>query len=307
MSGPGHVLFRIAYARYSELRDDVAQQMARGGLLVKVHDASNLTLDTPVQLELVLPDGTSLHGDVKVLQVLTGFGVAVSINPELVEGSRRAASGTDAPGSGPARHERLDVTAPWPRGTRPSTPAPAGMMQRLPRATQGTQPPVAPEPARPVMHDAPGRHDAPGLHDGAGLHDALSEPRTAPRSDGPTRLEKVQLALHGNRDERNAILRDRDRTLHPFVLKNPQLDADDVLAIAKNAQMTADLLGLIGDRKEWVQRPAIALALARNPKTPPQLAVRALDHVPAEALRQLAKGPGAPPHVSQAARKKLLG
>ena len=48
-------------------------------------------------------------------------------------------------------------------------------------------------------------------------------------------------------------------------------------------------------------------ALARNPKTPPDLAVRALDHVPIEALRQMAKGVGVLPHVSQAARKKVLG
>jgi hypothetical protein len=114
------------------------------------------------------------------------------------------------------------------------------------------------------------------------------------------------MALHGTRDERNAILRDRDRTLHAFVLKNPQLDADDVLTIAKNAQMAPDLLKQIGERKDWFQRPAIALALARNPKTPPEVAVRALDHVSLEGLRQMAKG-GVAPHVTQAARRKLLG
>jgi hypothetical protein len=120
-------------------------------------------------------------------------------------------------------------------------------------------------------------------------------------------MEKVQKALHGTRDERNAILRDRDRTLHAFVLKNPALEADDVVAIARNPQLAADLLQQVGDRKEWLQRPAVALALARNPKTPPELAVRALDHVPLEALRQLAKGAGALPHIQTAARKKLLG
>jgi hypothetical protein len=69
----------------------------------------------------------------------------------------------------------------------------------------------------------------------------------------------------------------------------------------------ADLLQQIGDRKEWVHRPAVALALARDPRTPPELAVRALDHVPVEAVRQLAKGAGTLPHVQAAARKKLLG
>lgn len=118
--------------------------------------------------------------------------------------------------------------------------------------------------------------------------------------------EKIQLALHGNRDQRNAILRDTNRTLHGFVLRNPQLDAEDVLAIAKNAQMSPQVLEQIAGRKEWLARPQIALALARNPKTPAEVAIRALDHISVDALRQLAKGTGALPHVVQAARKKVL-
>jgi hypothetical protein len=253
VSGSRSVVLRVTYGRYGELREDVAQQMARGGLLVKVDDASDLLFDSPVQLELVLPDGTSLHGDTNVLQVLAGFGVAVSIGAALVEQAHRAAAGIDGPGGDAARHERIGPDGP---------PAPS----------------LPPPPVEPAT----------------------------PRIDGPSRAEKIQKALHGTRDERNAILRDRDRTLHAFVLKNPQLNADDVLAIAKNAQMTPDLLKQIGERKDWFQRPAIALALARNPKTPPEVSVRALEHIPLDAVRQLAKGTGVLPHVSQAARKKLL-
>lgn len=248
-------MFRVTYARRGELRDDLGQQMARGGLLIKIDDADDLTLDTPVLLTLVLPDGTALAHPTKVLQVLAGFGVAVSVPADLVDQVRRAADGPDAPGAGPAHHERVDPDA-----------APAA-------------PPV---PSRPA-------------------------PSAPPRTEAPSRSAKIQQALHGTRDERNAILRDRDRTLHAFVLKNPQLDADDVVAIAKNAQVAPELLKQIGERKDWFQRPAIALALARNPRTPPALAVRALDHVALEALRQIAKGTGTLPHVTQAARKKLLG
>jgi hypothetical protein len=247
----GTVAFRVTYVHYRELRDDLTQQMARGGLLVKVRDAPALALDAPVALELVLPDGTTLHGPGRVIQLFAGLGVAVSVEPLLVE---RASQYTDRPevaATGSARHEWLERAV----------------------AHRGA-------PTRP--------------------------PPTAAPPSPPTRNEKIQKALHGTRDERNAILRDRDRTLHPFVLKNPQLDTDDVLAIAKNAQVTSDLLKLIGERKDWLQRPAIATALARNPKTPPELAVRALDHVPLEALRQMAKG-GVLPHVNQAARKKLMG
>jgi hypothetical protein len=279
VSGSPSVVLRVTYGRFGELREDVTQQMARGGLLVKVHDASGLTFDSPVRLELVLPDGTSLLGHTRVLQVLTGFGVAVCVGPELIDQASRAATGRDPAGAGPTRHERLDPDGPHgPHGRgRPE----GSSMTAL--------------PAPPAGHSAPAGRTA------------AREPGATQPGDGASRAEKIQKALHGTRDERNAILRDRDRTLHPFVLKNPQLNTDDVVTIAKNAQVMPDLLKQIGERKDWFQRPAIALAIAKNPKTPPELAVRALEHVPLEALRQLAKGVGVLPHVSQAARKRILG
>jgi hypothetical protein len=90
------------------------------------------------------------------------------------------------------------------------------------------------------------------------------------------------------------------------VLKNPQVTAEDVLAIAKTATASGELLKQIGERREWLQKPQIALALARNPKTPGDLAIRALDYIGIDALRQIAKGQGAMPHVVQAARKKVI-
>ena len=118
--------------------------------------------------------------------------------------------------------------------------------------------------------------------------------------------ERMRLAQHGGRDERGAALRDKNRALHPHVLKNPRISIEEVVFIAKNAQMSADMLKLIADRSEWFGRSAVAEALARNPKTPAELAVRALQHCGQEALRQMAKGTGAPPHVVQAARKAVL-
>jgi hypothetical protein len=311
MSGFPEV-FRVTYARYGELRDDLAQQMARGGLLVKVHDAPGLDFDSAVALELVLPDGTTLQGTGKVLQVFAGVGFAMTVQPQLVEEVTRFVGRPDVAASGTARHERVERPtfhpSPPTRPRRSSAPSSLWLPRAAPfhrRAT--TQPPLAaglrarpPTPPPPIAPEA-----SPPASPAA----AESPPEASPpaRPDGLSRIEKVQKALHGTRDERNAILRDRDRTLHAFVLKNPALDADDLVAIARNPQLAADLLQQVGARKEWLQRPAIALALARNPKTPPELAVRALDHVPLEAVRQLAKGTSALPHVQAAARKKLIG
>lgn len=119
--------------------------------------------------------------------------------------------------------------------------------------------------------------------------------------------EKMRLAQHGGRDERAAALRDRNRALHPHVLKNPRMTVEEVLAIAKNPQSAPDMLKLIADRSEWAGRSNVAEALARNPKTPNDVGVKALASCSGEAVRQMAKGVGAPPHIAQAARKRVLG
>jgi hypothetical protein len=241
--------FRITYERYSDLHDDTLQ-MAKGGLLVRVTDVAAVAGETPATLEIVLPDGARLASEVRVIQVLEGFGVAVTIDPVLAAELRVAvASGHDS-GGGPARHERIRDAAP-------------------------TAPP-------PIQAQAP------------------AQPEKL------TQAAKIQMAVHGNRDQRNAILRDTNRTLHPYVLKNPQISIEDILAIVKNAQSSPELLKQVADRREWFQRPQVALALARNPKTPPEVAVRALEYTPIDAVRQMAKGNGVLPHVAQAARKKVI-
>ena len=244
--------FRITYERYSDLHDDTLQ-MAKGGLLVRVTDVAAVAGETPATLEIVLPDGARLESDVRVIQVLDGFGVAVTIDEVLAAELRAAVAIGHDSGGGPARHERI----------------------RTERAA--TVPPVA-----------------------------QAQAAALPQTDKLTQAAKIQMALHGNRDQRNAILRDTNRTLHPYVLKNPQISIEDILAIVKNAQSSPELLKQVADRREWFQRPQVALALAHNPKSPPEVAVRALEYAPIDAVRQMAKGNGVLPHVAQAARKKVI-
>lgn len=283
------VLFRITYARWGELRDDVTQQMARGGLLVRVDTA--LDFDAPVSLELVLPDGSVVEGEGKVLQRLEGHGVAVTVGEELVEEvRRRVASGIDVEGMEKSRHERIATSPdsiPQVRMRASTAPIvePPTSPDSIPRMRASTAPIVEPPPER----------------------SRTSTVRPVLSLDALTQAQKVHMAMHGSRDERNAILRDQNRALHPFVLKNPQLSADDVLEICKNALTSPALLKLISERKDWVQRGPIAVGLARNPKTPPGVAVQVLDYVPMDALRIMAKGSGVLPHVAQAARKKVIG
>src|SRR5207245_11371080 len=163
----------------------------------------------------------------------------------------------------------------------------------------------------PAEHSVAGGRAAPASHTArpasaaaagaAGGNDAYVRVRAA------STAEKIQMALHGTKDERALILRDINRSLHRYVLQNPHTGTDEVLAMAKLPTVSAELLVAISERKEWAQRQDIATALVRNPKLPPQAATRLLDWVGMAELRRLVKDASTRTPIRQAASKKLLG
>jgi hypothetical protein len=129
----------------------------------------------------------------------------------------------------------------------------------------------------------------------------------ASAAGGGSTAAKIHLAMYGGRDERMRILREGDRSLHRYVLRNPGLRIDEVTFIAKMTAVSADLLKAIAERPEWAQRPEVALALVRNPKSPVPLAIQMLQHVSPGDLRRLAKGSNVRMPILQAARKRVVG
>lgn len=141
--------------------------------------------------------------------------------------------------------------------------------------------------------------------------DAEPEPDARPgtlydRLKAMTVSEKMQLALAGTREERTALLRDVNKTIHLFVLKNPRIGLDEVQAAAKAPNTSPDALKMIAEHKEWSMNAQVCTGLVRNPKTPMPLALRMLERVPVSELRAIAKG-GAREQIVHAARKKVSG
>jgi hypothetical protein len=117
--------------------------------------------------------------------------------------------------------------------------------------------------------------------------------------------EKLDLALHGDREQRMQALRDPNKQLHSIALKNPRIGLEEVGWAAKQTTLNPDALKAIADHPEWGQNPTIATALVRNPKTPVPVALRMLQRVPYAELKAIAKSTGRP-QVVQGARKLLV-
>ena len=124
--------------------------------------------------------------------------------------------------------------------------------------------------------------------------------------DRLTLPERIKLAQTAPREVRMKLLRDPNKQLHAFVLKNPRITLEEVQFAARQPALAPDALKLIAEHSEWSNNLVIATNLVRNPRTPLPLALKLLPRLSSSDLRSIAKGNARPPLV-QAARKLVTG
>ena len=130
------------------------------------------------------------------------------------------------------------------------------------------------------------------------LQDQISEMSVA---------QKRNSALHGRKDMRMLLIRDRNKTIHPFVIKNPAITLDEIEQIAKMPSVNPDVLRTIAKSREWNRSVVVCRNLVRNPKTPLKEALMLLGKLPISDVRALAKSSNVRTPIQQAARKKVVG
>lgn len=136
---------------------------------------------------------------------------------------------------------------------------------------------------------------------------ASSEPQLnlRQRMNRLTTPEKQELAIAGDRVERLMLMKDPNKAIHPYLLRNPRLTTDEVRMMATYRNINPDVLNKIAQNREWMRDARIVGAVVGNPKAPPQLTMRLLDRLSSTELRRLAKSPDASKAVQRAARQKL--
>lgn len=120
-----------------------------------------------------------------------------------------------------------------------------------------------------------------------------------------TRAEKLHLAKYGSAEERRAVLRDRDSTLHGMVLSNPGCNAQEIATLLKSGQVSGQFVLKVAERRELWQNPAVAEALVFHPLTPIDLAERLVPSLPVEVVRRIAKQGNLRTQVVTAARRRV--
>ena len=118
-----------------------------------------------------------------------------------------------------------------------------------------------------------------------------------------TVAERIKLALRGNREVRMLLIRDPNRMIRRFVLQNPRVGDEEIIAIAKNRSADDELLRLIADNRDWTKNYQVRLGLVTNPKTPLVLSMRHLSSLNERDIRALAKSKNVSQTVANAAKR----
>jgi len=176
-------------------------------------------------------------------------------------------------------------------------------------AGRGIQP--APAPAQAA--DAPLVEPSSAADPLAAIMAAEEEP-----SEGQVRESTVQkiaslnvaqrmtLAMKGSREERAVLIRDPNKIVAVAVLSSPKLTETEVESIAKMANVSDEILRMIGFSRAWTKNYAVVHALVRNPKTPVAMSMNLLARLSDKDLRSLSTNRNVPDVVRVSARKRVV-
>src|SRR5690348_1827691 len=147
--------------------------------------------------------------------------------------------------------------------------------------------------------------------DGVAVPGELLEEQPAPRSLYAQIMtmpiaQKIKLALRGNQDARVILIRDSNKLIRRFVMMNPRIGENEIVAIVRNKSADDELIRMITDRRDWMRLYQVRLGLATNPKAQLPTALRMLGTLDERDIRQIAKSKNVPQAVAAHARRILF-
>lgn len=120
--------------------------------------------------------------------------------------------------------------------------------------------------------------------------DATDERRSTllQRLAGMRVVERVQLALKGNREERMALIHDPCKVVQRAVLQSSRLTDREVETFASMASLTDEILRVIANSRNFRRNYTVTINLLNNPKTPLDASLRMIPAITGPDLKKLA-------------------
>ncbi len=118
--------------------------------------------------------------------------------------------------------------------------------------------------------------------------------------------EKVQLAFKGDKMVRMFLVRERNRIIAQAAIRNPRMNEGEVEQIAGMRNVDEEVLRIIGSKRDWTAKPAVALALSKNPKAPIGVVLPLINRLSLRDLKALKDDKGVSEVVRSVARRAFL-
>jgi hypothetical protein len=173
---------------------------------------------------------------------------------------------------------------------------------------------IAPVPSEAPSTDAPlldadSARASAGDDDGdEGAGEEAGEARrmaTIQRLSLMTVSEKIKAAMRGSREERNILIRDPNKLVSLAVLSSPKVNEREIESYAKMANVSEDVLRVIGTTRAWTKSYAIVRSLAFNPKSPIAVSMTLVSRLVEKDVRMLSLDRNIAEPVKLLARKAL--
>jgi hypothetical protein len=117
---------------------------------------------------------------------------------------------------------------------------------------------------------------------------------------------RLKAAVKGSREMRAMLIRDPNKMISASVLSSPKLTENEVEAFARMANVSEDVLRIIGSNRRWMKNYGVVVGLCRNPKTPLAMSLNNMNRLNDRDLQMLSIDRNVPEPLRVAARKKIV-
>jgi hypothetical protein len=116
-------------------------------------------------------------------------------------------------------------------------------------------------------------------------------------------VERVQLALKGNREERIALIRDPCKVVQRAVLQSSRITDREVESFAAMSSLSDEVLRQISANRNFMRNYTVIRTLINNPKTPLDVTLRLLRLITAADVKTLALNKNVPETLRNSAAR----
>lgn len=119
-------------------------------------------------------------------------------------------------------------------------------------------------------------------------------------------VQKIKLAMIGNREARNILINDSNKVVLKCVIKNPRITEEEVMSLASSKTVSDEILREISNKKEWTKNYNIQRCLVFNPKTPVPVGIKYLKFMREKDVKILASSRAVSNALRSAAVRRLV-